>query len=186
MNSRFTAQDQRPTELIDVDLNCLTPFYRTLLVNDGTVTPFIEAYLHMPVEVKVVLQKQQQLEQDHTWLAAAVGTPVLHRQVILKSTPADQTEPLIHAYATSCLIKNRLPDPLLNALQGTDLGLGYLLHENALETRRQLLWYGMEYAPELSAKIGLPSTAFLSRSYLIIRGGLPMMMINEKFPCVET
>ncbi len=54
----MTAQASRPPELDELDLRTLTPFQRALLVLDGTVTKFIEAYTMEPLDII-------RLAQDH-------------------------------------------------------------------------------------------------------------------------
>ena len=62
MKALFVAQDDKPATLREINLARLTPFQRGLLVTDGTVTQFIEAYTFMPVEVVLL----QQTKQDAT------------------------------------------------------------------------------------------------------------------------
>jgi hypothetical protein len=47
----FAAQSSKPETLREVNLRALSPFQRALLVIDGTVTKFIEAYTMEPVEI---------------------------------------------------------------------------------------------------------------------------------------
>jgi hypothetical protein len=46
MSDLFVAQFTRPKHLEQINLRSLTPFQRALLVLDGTVTKFIEAYTY--------------------------------------------------------------------------------------------------------------------------------------------
>ena len=64
MKSLFVAQDKKPATLREINLARLTPFQRGLLVTDGTVTRFIEAYTFAPVEVVLVQQKRQILSSE--------------------------------------------------------------------------------------------------------------------------
>ena len=47
----MTAQASRPPELGELDLRTPTPLQRALLVLDGTVTKFIEAYTMKPLDI---------------------------------------------------------------------------------------------------------------------------------------
>ena len=45
------AQFALPDELTPINMRTLSPFQRALLVIDGTVTKFIEAYKNEPIDV---------------------------------------------------------------------------------------------------------------------------------------
>ena len=51
MKDLFIAQCAKPLDLEEINLSQLTPFQRALLVTDGTVTRFIEAYTFSPVKL---------------------------------------------------------------------------------------------------------------------------------------
>ena len=55
----FVAQDAKPEKIKELNLARLTPFQRGLLVTDGTVTRFIEAYTLSPVEVVLLHQRNR-------------------------------------------------------------------------------------------------------------------------------
>ncbi|MFC1773655.1 hypothetical protein ACFL3A_09925 [Pseudomonadota bacterium] len=78
------TQASRPPELDELDLCTLTPFQRALLVLDGTVTKFIEAYTMEPLEIVRLAQNQQRLPQSHLWLEAPERTNVALRQVMIE------------------------------------------------------------------------------------------------------
>ena len=61
MKDLFAAQFAKPSDLEEMNLSQLTPFQRALLVIDGTVTQFIEAYTFSPVEVVLLHQETQTL-----------------------------------------------------------------------------------------------------------------------------
>ena len=62
MNDLLTAQSSRPSHLRRVNLRTLTPFQRALMVIDGTVTKYIEAYMMEPVNVIRLGQSIRPLE----------------------------------------------------------------------------------------------------------------------------
>src|SRR3989337_2645452 len=84
LSDLFVAQFAKPPDLGIVNLRALTPFQRALLVIDGTVTKFIEAYTMEPIEVVRLAQSTQQLPGDHVWLEAPKTTEVVARQVVLR------------------------------------------------------------------------------------------------------
>ncbi|MCZ6678414.1 MAG: chorismate pyruvate-lyase family protein [Candidatus Poribacteria bacterium] len=177
------AQSAKPEQLGEIDLSNLTPFQRALLGIDGAVTPFIEAYTMEPVEVVRLHQQTQRLSTDHVWLQAPKGTAVVARQVLLRGVQSTT----LYAYAVSLIVLDRLPEVVKEGLAADGEGLGDLLRRGRVETRRELLWYGLEHARELPDAIRyLEGEAFISRTYRIIANGQPMMLINEKFPSRES
>ena len=101
MKALFVAQDDKPTTLKEINLARLTPFQRGLLVTDGTVTRFIEAYTFMSVAVVLLQQTKQTLTTEHTWLELSAGEEVISRRVALQSQLQDEPLPIIHTYADS-------------------------------------------------------------------------------------
>jgi len=174
------AQKARPAHLTEVNLRTLTPFQRALLVIDGTVTKFIEAYTMEPIEVVLLEQAERELTEDHAWLEVSSGSTVITRQVILRGRYNHR----LYAYAVSLLAVERLPEPVRADLRQHPGGLGRILLEHQLETRRDVLWYGRERIRRLPEPVGpLEEESFISRTYRIVAGGAPLMLINEKFPC---
>jgi chorismate-pyruvate lyase len=174
------TQDAKPRHLQPINWRKLTPFQRTLLVIDGTVTKFLEAYMLEPIEVTVLRQEAQPLVADHAWLEATAGTSVIMRQVLLQGRYSG----VVYTYAVSLLVTDRLPADLLSKLAIEPSGLGRALLNSQLENRREVLWYGYERIVDLPEMIGnLIGMNFLSRTYRIIAHQQPIMLINEKFPC---
>ena len=183
MKALFTAQEDRPPTLRKINLAHLTPFQRGLLVTDGTVTRFIETYTFSPVEVVLLQQEKQTLDTEHIWLKLPAGEAVISRQVVLQIHSRDEPSPTIHAYADSLIVPQRLPQPFLERLESDKQGLGGLLRGSGLETRRELLWCGMETLNDLPPAIEhLKGKTFISRTYRVFADQVPLMLINEKFP----
>jgi chorismate-pyruvate lyase len=165
-----------------VNLRTLTPFQRALLSIDGTVTKLIEAYTLEPVESIVLCQQTQPLPADHPWLELAAHSEVVARQVLLRG----RYSATIYAYAVSLLVPARLPAHLLHDLAKEPAGLGRVLLNSQIENRREILWYGREKLADLPAEIArYTGNEFISRTYRIIAGEQPLMLINEKFPVEE-
>lgn len=118
---------------------------------------------------------------DHPWLAAPVGTTVIARQVLLSG----KYSATIYAYAVSLLLADRLPKEVLQGLDVEPAGLGRIILNSQLENRREVLWYGREQIADLPEAIEVyTGNDFISRTYRIIVGNQPVMLINEKFPSV--
>lgn len=183
MKALFTAQEDSPPTLKKINLARLTPFQRGLLVTDGTVTRFIEAYTLAPVEVILLQQERQTLRTEHTWLELPAGEEIISRQIVLQTNSRDEPSPIIHAYADSLIVPQRLPQSILDGLESDKQGLGGLLRCSGLETRRELLWCGMKTLIELPSAIEhLKGKTFISRTYRVFADEVPLMLINEKFP----
>lgn len=183
MKALFVAQEDKPTTLKEINLARLTPFQRGLLVTDGTVTRFVEAYTLAPVEVALLQQAKQTLPTEHTWLQLPAGAEVISRQVVLQTHSQEESSPIIHTYADSLIVLQRLPTSILNGLKSDKQGLGGLLQCSGLETRRELLWCGIEVLTDLPSAIAhLEGEKFINRTYRVFANQKPLMLINEKFP----
>ncbi len=178
-NDLFLMQKAKPAHLNQIDIQTLTPFQRSLLVLDGTVTKFLEAYTLESIEISLLKQETQKLLTDHPWLEVPKETSVIAREVLLRGALSTK----VYAYAISWLLPERLPQEVRSGLQLENRGLGRLLLNSLIEERREVLWYGHEHIADLSSDIEpLTGKDFLSRTYRIIVGGKPIMLINEKFP----
>ena len=179
MNALFIAQESRPDGLCDLDAASLTPFQRALLVIDGTVTQFIEAYTAERVDVTCLSQKRRVLTQPHRWLEAESGARVMARDVLLKGAKTGA----VYAYGTSLIAPERLEGALLTGVEGAEESLGRLLRQNRAETYRELLWHGLEPA-DAPPSPGMENDhqPHICRSYRMINRGRPLMVIVERFP----
>lgn len=173
------AQFAKPPELSSINLRVLTPFQRALLVIDGTVTKFIESYTLEPVKIRRVSQTTVPLSEDHPWLEAPKDTPVALRRVLIEGEYS--RTPYVHA--VSLIVLERLPTAARRRLEEEDEGLGRILNDQEMETRREVLWYGKEHATDLTAvDVGRSADGFLTRTYRIITDRRPIALITEKFP----
>jgi chorismate-pyruvate lyase len=179
LNDLFVAQFARPAGLSSVNLRALTPFQRALLVIDGTVTKFIEASVMEPVTVRIIGQDWRRLSAGHNWLEADEGMTVIAREVVLEG----QHSGALYAHALSLIVPDRLPQAAQEQLTDNPGGLGRILLESRLESRREVLWYGREMSQNLPEAIRsrMPGGC-LTRTYRIITGGRPVMLIHERFP----
>lgn len=179
----FVAQADRPAALKDISLNRLSPFQRALLVADGTVTRFIEAYKLIPVEVVLLYQARRTVHNEHSWLKLQDGGSIIAREVVLQTPCAEFQTPKIHAYAVSQIVYERLPHNVVDGVEAGIDGLGALLHHSRLEARRDLLWWGIERATGMPSSLAhFEGRPLLCRTYRIVADGNPLMLITEKFP----
>ena len=179
INELVTAQAERPEGLAPVNFRTLTPFQRALLVIDGTVTKFIEAYTMERVEVVRLSQEQTPLAEDHRWLDAPRGTIVGARQVLLRGKYSHS----FYAYAVSLVVLDRLGSAIRERLDLDGESLGRILRDEDMETRREVMWYGRERVKELPEGVRQVSDGeFISRTYRIMANKHPIMLITERFP----
>lgn len=170
----------KPTELDAINLRVLTPFQRALLVIDGTVTKFIEAYTMEPVEIFRLAQTRCPVEDDDPWLEVASGADVAVRQVMIQG----QYSGTLYVYAVSYVVLDRLSPEVRRRLEIQGEGLGRIFEDIRLETRREILWFGREHLTRLPEVLAnRDQTDFISRAYRIITNGKPIALINERFPC---
>lgn len=182
----FIAQAAKPATSREINIAQLTPFQRALIVTDGTVTRLIEAYTLTPVEVVLLHQAKQTLCSDHTWLELPAGTHVIAREVALQTPATGNYMPTIQAYATSLIVPQHLPKGILDGLESDPAGLGGILQNSGLETRRELLWCCCETARDLPEAIAhLEGKPLLSRTYRVFANKKPIMLITEQFPLRE-
>jgi len=175
------AQFSKPDDLAQIDFRKLSPFQRSLLANDGTVTKLIEAYTMEPVEIVRIAQGLKSVSAFYDWLEITKGSTAMFREVLLRGKHSQ----VIYAYAISLIIRDRLQAMVKENLEVDGLGLGQILLSSKMETYREVLWYGREQAKSLPELIHhLEGTEFISRMYRIIAGGQPIMLINEKFPFI--
>ncbi len=182
----FIAQAAKPATSREINIAQLTPFQRALIVTDGTVTRLIEAYTLAPVEVVILRQAKQTLCSDHTWLELPAGTHVIAREVALQTPATGNYTPKTQAYATSLIVPQHLPKGILDGLESDPAGLGGILQNSGLETRRELLWCCCEITRDLPEAIAhLEGKPLLSRTYRIFANKKPIMLITEQFPLRE-
>jgi chorismate-pyruvate lyase len=173
----FLAQDERPAHLRAVEIARLDPFLRSLLFTDGTVTRALEVQALAPVAV-------ERLGQEEVPVPPAVAAPLeiecgedsIQRRVGIAVGAGPP-----QLWAESYLIPDRLPRGFLGLLEGAPDGIGQSLQRVALESCRELLWFGLSNPPEWS---GVPAAAdreTIARLYRIVCGGRAAILICESF-----
>lgn len=173
----FVLQEGRPAGYDDVDVVTLEPVLRGLLFSDGGVARALAAHTLGRVSVEVMEQEPAAAEaRPAEWLEAPAGTPSIRRRVVTHlaghafgSAPA--------AHAESHILPERLPAQFSSVLARNPEGIGEALREIRLESRRELLWFGLAAAPAWAAD--LAGHESLVRSYLVVSGGLPAILIFE-------
>ncbi len=176
----FTDLQAGVAEFARVDVGALDGFLRGLLFTDGTVTRALEVETLDRVAVDVVEQREVALPSHAAgYLQSAEGTPCILRRVRIAtrhSAPA--------VWAESHILADRLPAAFHGSLEGAAHGIGGSIQQLELESRRELLWFGLGAPPEWAGEVPA-STAAIVRLYRILTSQLPALLISESF-AVET
>jgi chorismate-pyruvate lyase len=157
-----------------------TRFQRMLLSTDGTVTHILEAYAGEPIEVVKVLQEFDTCTEDDAPLDLSEhDEKVLRRRVVLRGARSRQNL----LYAEAVVVPGRVEAGFLDGLVATDEPIGALLARGRMETFREILRVFREPAGANGAVFGIdPTVELIARTYRIVSGGRPILLITEKFP----
>ena len=152
---------------------------RMLLVADGTVTNLLEAYASEHIAVVKLQQATEPAPRALADLDVRAHDEVLRREVLLRGRDSGRTL----VYALSHIVPSRLDPAVKQGLLDSVKPIGRLLEENRVETFREILSAGREPSAGLGIHFGIGRDALLvSRTYRIVAGGRPVMLITEKFP----
>ena len=151
-----------------------------LLGTDGTVTHILEAYADEPIDVVKLQQEFGTSGGAHPELELpADDDKVLRRRVVLRGRQSGRTL----LYAEAVVVLARAAPAFLDGLLATDKPIGILLAELRTETFREILRVDREPAGATGAHFGLePAALLISRTYRIVTGHAPTVLITEKFP----
>ena len=152
---------------------------RVLMSTDGNVGRILEDYAGEPI-VAVVLQQSTSAhgEANHA-LELAADEERLTRRALLRTGASDRTL----LYAETLVALTRLPPLVRSGLLSTAEPIGRLLTAARLETFREILSAGTTPAGAVAAHFDIaPDDAMYVRTYRIINGGRPIMLISEQFP----
>jgi benzoate-CoA ligase family protein len=173
----FTEQHEAGKDLSHVEITQLDPFLRSLLFTDGTVSRQLEAHTLSPVAVETVEQTPSPMPaRIARYLYTEPTEQCIRRRVVMKI--GDTTE--LSVWAESYLMATRLPPEFFAGLDGNSQGIGGSLAQLKLESRRELLWFGLGQPPQW-ADSATPATTTLIRVYRMVTNGLPGMLICEAF-----
>jgi chorismate-pyruvate lyase len=177
---RWSAQTERPARLTDVPFADLPAAIRLLLASEGTLAGALEAYARAPIVADVEGQEQMRLDADHArWLDAYPGEPALNRRTALRMATTGR----LMVHAESVLLLDRLPGEFCDVLAAAPGGLGEAFATLALESRRELLWFGRSPMRDLrDGDRALAGPTGVSRCYRLIVEGSPVCCIEETFP----
>lgn len=164
--------------LRNLDLNSLGLLQRILLISDGTLTDIVEAAFEEPIRlVKLALETAPALTPVDD-LGVTPGQAVMRREILLQGANTGRN----YVYAESHIALDALPAGLREDLVTTNRPLGRLWVEHKLETRKEILRVWRVPAGGPGVHFDDPPQGLIARTYRVISGGRPIMLISEYFP----
>ncbi len=172
----FAAQHE-VEDLREVQIPQLDSFLRGLLFTDGTVSRALEAHTLCRVAVEPVEQEPGPTPaRIARHLELASSDQCLRRRVVMRIGGSRLTS----VWAESYVVPQRLPPEFLTRLSGDSQGIGGSIQQLKLESRRELLWFGLGAPPRWAAEASAATTT-LTRAYRVVTQGLPALLICEAF-----
>lgn len=143
-----------------------------LVSTDGTVVPLLERCFGESIRLAGHVQSSRPATTTDPTELDLDGEELLHRKVLLQGTSSGYN----YVFGDSLLVPERLPPTARDELLSTSRPIGRVLSDHRVETFRELLQIGTRYTPTA----GGPPMPF--RTYRILIGGRPAMLITEHFP----
>jgi chorismate-pyruvate lyase len=157
----------------------LSPLQQVLVKTTGTVTTLLEAFAGETIRVAKLNQGYEEWDGRDPRLDLDIGRPVLRRTVLLQGADSGRN----FLYASSFMVPERLPQPVIDGLLRTDTPVGTLLIQDRVETFREVLSVERESAASCAVHFGIdPGDDMISRTYRVCARQRPIMLITEKFP----
>ncbi len=173
----FLMQEERPSDVVEVEIERIEPFLRSLLFTDGTVTRALGVQTLAPIAVRKLSQAEVAAPADVArYLETDLGEASIRRRV---SIGVDSSEPVL--WAESYIVPDRLPPGFVGLLDGAPDGIGQSLQRIALESYRELLWFGLDAAPEWAVAPLPASGPIIRRLYRILSNHQASILISESF-----
>jgi chorismate-pyruvate lyase len=179
----FMMQDERPAAIAEVEIDRLDPFLRNLLFTDGTVTRSLAVQTLEAVSVRRISQLEVSVPAHLAdCLEAEPGDFSIRRRVVIALGSA--AVPLL--WAESYVLADRLPPGFVAMLDTAPDGIGQSLQQVALESRRELLWFGLDAAPGWADAAGAARGITIRRLYRVVSDGQVSILISESFAVEES
>jgi oligopeptidase B len=162
-----------------VDIDSLSLLQRVLLISDGTLTDAIEAAYLEPIHlVKLGIQSAPAVAGVEA-LDLKAGEWMMQRDILLRGATSGNN----YVYARTLIALDKLDAGLRRDLLESDNPIGRLWVQYKLETRKEILKIWRLPARRLGRYFGHAASAgLLARTYRVISGGVPVMVISEYFP----
>lgn len=161
------------------DAKSLGLLQRIFLVSDGTLTDTLEAAFLEPVGIVKLSEVIEPARERIEPLDLEPGARVMHRRVLLFGENTKRN----YVYAESHLAVDRLPPAFHQELLASDKPMGRLWWEHRLETWKDLLSVSKIPMGDLARHFpDDPPGDLLLRTYRMLSGGRPLMLLSEYFP----
>ncbi len=170
---------QPVTSAIVLDDPTLGLVERILLGTDATVVRLLEVCFHEVICTAQLSQVCTPALPTDAELELTGDERILRRKTLLQGSRTGRT----YVYAESAVVLDRLERGMAEALLSTSETIGHLLLADRVESFRELVRVGRMHAGPLGDRFGLDGEDELScRTYRIIMGGQPAMLITEYLP----
>lgn len=152
---------------------------RVLLTTDATVVRLLEGFFGESIRTDGLGQVRRPASPADAELELAGHETILCRQTLLQGSDTGRH----YLYADAWVVLDRLAPSLAEGLLTTSEPIGHLLLANRIETFREVLRLGRRPAGPLGPHLDMEgSDELLFRTYRIIAGGKPIMLLTEYFP----
>jgi chorismate-pyruvate lyase len=151
---------------------------RVLLTTDATVVVLLEGFFGESIRTEGLEQVCRPASPADTELELAGHETILCRKTLLQGSDTGRN----YLYAEAWVVLDRLESDVREGLLTTSKPIGRLLAANRIETFREVLHSGWTPAGPLGRRLGTQGGEVLFRTYRIIVGGRPIMLLTEYFP----
>jgi chorismate-pyruvate lyase len=159
-------------------LDQVPPILRTLLLSDGTVTKFLEAYYGEAVRVKTLVHAESPLGDNLSPLECEKGNLIVNRRIQMVGATTNR----IYGLAQSSLRADILWPEVRQDLVKGRLGIGELMRQRRIETYRELLDCVSVPAGCWAHELGCsPEAPTAVRTYRIFAAGQPCLLITDRY-----
>lgn len=165
------------TQTVPLDTGSLGLLQRLFLVCDGTLTDILEAAVHEPIALKKLLVSTSPTLLPLDVLDLPVGSALMTRRIVLYGEKSRRN----YIYAESLISTERLPPRFRDELVELNTPLGRLWLDFKIESRKELVESSRCFASGIATYL-CPDNSheeLLRRSYRVISGGIPLMLITE-------
>lgn len=161
------------------DTRSLGLIQRVMLATDGTLTDTVQAIFNEPIGLNKLSISVAPAPEPIDVLALEAGEQIMERKVLIFGETTGRS----YVYAESILAVRRLPEPFRAAVLTSDEPLGRLWSRHKLETWKELLSVTSGTLPHPDSFFSVnDSRELLTRTYRVLSGGQPLMLIAEYFP----
>ena len=155
----------------------LNPIHRILLTTDGSVTSIIRA-VKGDASIRTVEQKVIRADSEVAELLGICEGDKVNYRVVDITASGD-----VVGRAVSHTPLLRLDREFMQDIMRADIPIGEIIRKHRLEVRREIRWWRIEEAGELSDVFGVDyDDAVMVRNYHIFHRGSILMNITERFP----